>query len=54
MAKISLVLKLMKKLEEHRQKCWKDGDRGTILRSVSKKMEKTNGARWKAMPTSPN
>ena len=30
----------MKKLEEHRQKCWKDGDGETILRSVSKKMRK--------------
>ena len=43
--KSSLVLKLMKKLEEHRQKCWKDGDRETILRSVYKKMEKTNVSR---------
>lgn len=43
--KISLVLKLMKMLEEQRQKCWKDEDRETILRSVFKKMEKTNVAR---------
>lgn len=43
--KISLELKLMKMLEEQRQKRWEDEDRETVLRSVSKKMEKTNVAR---------
>lgn len=35
----------MKMLEEQRQKRWEDEDRETVLRSVSKKMEKTNVAR---------
>lgn len=43
--KLSLVLKLMKILEESRWKFWKGRDRDTILQSVSKKMEQTNVAR---------